>query len=469
MLSEPTVWRNRSPGDTRVELPEIHRTDVSTAIASAKRAAFWSKLSLLERIECLRNAHRALSGAQEPLARGIALETGKPIKEARGEVGAVMSKFELTFEDAAQHLSDLEVAGGPHPARVRRRPRGLAAVVSPFNFPLHLGHGATLAHLLAGNPVLLKPSPLAAAVVAEYVERLQSVLPEGVLTLVQGGGATAAELCSHPAVRSICFTGSATVGKGLLRSLADDLGKEVALELGGKNAVIVCADAAIESAAIAVAEGMCLTAGQRCNATSRVLVDRRIAASFLEVLVEAVKRFIPGDPLNESTRLGPLINASAVERYSRLVRSTEGEWLLPGGVLAVADGLPGHYVQPAIVRLDPVPRGPASLLTEEAFCPILAVQEFGTHAEAIALNNSTDYGLTSSIFTQDEALFWQIADEVSDANVYANLPTTFSPSTLPFGGWNESGNRRPGGRGFIRFVSNEQAIQICKGSWSVRC
>jgi acyl-CoA reductase-like NAD-dependent aldehyde dehydrogenase len=464
-MAEPASWRNRSPGDLSLELAEIRATPVADAVAAAANASRdWGRRPLSHRTTLLSQAKEAIVAHEEELARGIALEMGKPIREARGEIGAVIAKFDLTFQDAERWIRPESVTDGAHPARIHRRPRGPAAVIAPFNFPIHLGHGAALAHLAAGNPVLFKPSPLAAAVAARYADLMAGVLPPGVFTLVQGGAETGRTLCAHPTVRSVCFTGSATAGRHLARELADDVSKDLALELGGKNAAIVCADADLALAAQAVADGLCLTAGQRCNATSRVLVERHASDAFLDALVRALCAYVPGNPLSDTTKLGPLVTGAALERHRRLCERNDIEWILKGSAPGTADGLRGHYVTPAVGRTltalsdsDPA--------CQEVFCPMLLVTPWESEAEAATLNNQTPYGLTCSIFTRSRERFESLAEAVEDANVYANLPTTFSPSTLPFGGWKNSGNRRPGGRGFIRFVTDEQAVQVARGSW----
>jgi acyl-CoA reductase-like NAD-dependent aldehyde dehydrogenase len=402
----------------------------------------------------MRTAQRALSAAKERLAHGVALETGKPITEALGEVGAVIAKIDLTIADAERYLAEETVADGPHPALVRRRPRGPAAVIGPFNFPLHLGHGANVPHLLAGNPVVFKPSPLAANVGADYGAIMAAAFPPGVFSLLQGGGAEGEALCLDPRIRAVCFTGSVPVGRALARALAEDFSKELALELGGNNALIVCADADLEKAAQAAADGACLTAGQRCNATSRVIVEHPVAAEFQRLFLEALAAFQPGDPLLPETRLGPVISNTAVARYERLLAAAKGDWLLPGRVEPVVAGKRGHYVRPAVVlnRNDAV-------VDSECFVPIVQLHVAADLDEAVRIQSATPFGLTASIFTRSEALFRQIGDRIEVGNLYANLPTTFSPSTLPFGGWKNSGNGRSGGRGFIRFTTIEQAVQ----------
>lgn len=449
------TWRNRSPGDLSIDLPEITAGDVPASVDAAVAAApEWARTPLPERIVRLRGAQQALSGAQEELARGIAIETGKPLTEALGEVGAVVAKIDLTIADAERYLAEEKNLGGPHPALIRRRSRGPAAVIGPFNFPLHLGHGANVAHLLAGNPVIFKPSPLAACVAARYGELMSPAFPPGVFQIVQGGGAEGEALGLDPRVRSVCFTGSVPVGKALAIALAEDFFKDLALELGGSNALIVCADADLGKAATAAAEGACLTAGQRCNATSRVIVERSVAREFQSRFLDALAAFQPGDPLLPTTRLGPVISAAAVARYERLLAGTPGEWLLSGEVVPEVGGKRGHFVRPAVVL-----RQDDGATDEECFVPIVSVFIADDLDEAVRLQRATPFGLTASVFTRSEATFRAVGEQLEVGNLYANLPTTFSPSTLPFGGLRASGNGHPGGRGFIRFTTDEQAVQ----------
>lgn len=436
------------PSDLSIEIPSLPATDVEPALVAAVAASQkWAATTLAERCERMRQAQAVLFSAKDELARGIAFETGKPLTEAIGEVGAVIAKFDLTIADAEEHFTARTVSDGQHPASIHRVPMGVATVISPFNFPLHLGHGATVAHLLAGNPVILKPSPLADHVVARYGTLMAGALPHGVFQIVHGGAAEAIALATDPRTRAVCFTGSVSAGRALSRAVADDFSKELALELGGRNSAIICEDADLDRAAEAVADGLCLTTGQRCNATSRVLVDSRIEADFLERLIASIARYVPGDPMLSTTRLGPLVTATSQARYAALT-SASAEWILPGS----CDAKLGYFVTPAIRR------GFADAASEP-FAPILEIETFTALDDATALANGTPFGLTASIFTKNEALFRHLSGVLKMGNVYANLPTTFSPGTLPFGGLGESGNGRPGGRGFIRFCTREQARQ----------
>jgi len=460
MAQDPVTWRNRSPGDLAIELPEAHTGDVVRAVEASRRAfAAWSATTLEERWTRLQACRERLAARSESLSALIATETGKPIREARLELGAAIAKFDLAFADAEKFLRDEPVVDGPHPAAIRRRARGPAAVIAPFNFPIHLGHGAAVAYLLAGNPVLFKPSPLAVNVGLAYAAEMAAELPDGVFLPVPGWGETGRSLALHPAVRSVCFTGSVPAGTALARDLAADYSKALALELGGKNSVLVFADADLAAAAAAVADGACLTSGQRCNATSRVLVEDSVAAEFLALLPASLARYVPGDPLDPATLLGPLVSSAAADRYTSLAGLDAGEWVLPGGrAEGISCGKRGHYVRPAVVVAGPeIDETP--LATQESFVPIIVVERFSGEAAAVGRHEAWRFGLSASVFTSDEARFRRVGDGLSVGNLYGNLPTTFSPSTLPFGGWGASGNGRPGGRGFVRFAAEDQAVQ----------
>jgi acyl-CoA reductase-like NAD-dependent aldehyde dehydrogenase len=450
-----------SPGNLDDLLPPVEPGDVPTALAAAAGCfRDWARRPLEERIAALRAAQESLREHAEELALGMAREMGKPLTEARGEVGAVIAKFDLTIEDALAHLPEKTVNGGPHPAAVRQCPRGPAAVIAPFNFPLHLGHGATVAYLLAGNPVLLKPSPFAPRVALRYGELFSRHLPEGVLQVVPGGRDEAVALATDPRVRAVCFTGSAAAGRELARLLAEDFSKSLALELGGKNSAVIFADANLSAAAEAVAQGLCLTTGQRCNATNRVLIHRSVREEFLERLAVALAPWQPGSPLEESTKLGPLVSEAAVARFLRLAKTSGGTaWLAPTNPGCV-DALRGFYVTPGVLLFSSPAEFLASpLAREEPFSPLLSVESFVEAEEAWAAANAVEQGLTAAVWTRTEATWQAALRELQVGNLYRNLPTTFSPSTLPFPGWKLSGNGHPGGRGFVRSTTEEQAVQ----------
>lgn len=453
--TEPQTWQNASPGDLDTLLEPVTTTDLDAAVQkSVKAFAEWRVTSLEERIAALKQCREKIKSSEDELARLIALEMGKPLAEAKLEVAAVLGKFDFAFADAHEVIADRAVTDGPHPALIRHRGRGPAAVIAPFNFPIHLGHGAAVAYLLAGNTVLFKPSPVTANVGATYAALMQEALPPGVFELVQGWGSVGRALCIHPAVRSVCFTGSVPVGTALAKELASDYSKSLALELGGRNALIVWDNADLAEAAKAAADGLCLTTGQRCNASTRILLNSEIEKPFVELLLESLKRYQPGNPLDANTTLGPLATKAAYNRYERLI-ATKGDWLLEGEALDECTGQRGYYVRPAILKTeDSAPFG-----SDEVFAPIATIETFDTIKQAVALQASTPYGLTASIFTSSAYIFRKLGEQLDVGNLYQNLPTTFSPSALPFGGLRNSGNGKPGGRGFIRFAGDEQSVQ----------
>ena len=278
-----------------------------------------------------------------------------------------------------------------------------------------------------------------------------AITPAGVFELVQGWGDTGRELCLHPAVRSVCFTGSVPVGTGLAKALAADYSKSLALELGGINSLIVCADADLDLAATAAADGLCLTTGQRCNATSRIFLEEKIEKDFVGRFLNSLARYQPGDPLDETTMLGPLVSQAAVQRHADFL-ARSGPKLLAGEVCSAVNGKIGNYVTPVIFQGD-------DGWHHEAFCPVAVVRTFSTSDEVLRHQATLPHGLTASIFTGSKDSFHRIGESLEVGNLYWNLPTTFSPSTLPFGGLRASGNGKPGGRGFIRFAAEEQAVQ----------
>ncbi|GAB4179798.1 MAG: succinylglutamate-semialdehyde dehydrogenase [Terrimicrobiaceae bacterium] len=450
-MTDPDRWINRCPGDLADSFPELTAGDPTAAVTSALEAfTGWRRTSLAARQEMLSDCRSAIESNKEQLAHLIAREVGKPLREARLEMDAVIAKFSFAFQDAEAWVAGRAVTDGPFPGWVRGRARGVAAVVSPFNFPIHLGHGAALSYLLAGNPVVMKPSPLAGHVAAEYGRLMSSCLPPGVFQIVQGWGSVGRELCLDPRVRSVCFTGSLNAGRSLATALAGDFSKSLALELGGHNALIVCSSADIAAAAAAAADGICLTAGQRCNATSRVLVHQSIRETFVDALLASLARYTPGDPCDESTLLGPLISSASLRRYRKLTE-TRGDWLLPGW----SDHSNGWFAKPAILATS----NPTIFGDMETFCPVATLEAFSDTQEAIRLQSADKYGLTASVFTAQDAEFEALGEELEVGNLYRNLPTTFSPSTLPFGGALLAGNGKPGGRDFVRFAITEQAVQ----------
>lgn len=470
MAPDPASWQNANPGDLSDLLPEIAASHSGTVLAAATAAApGWAATPLPERIELLRAAQKVLYAHQEELAQGICREIGKPIVEARSESAALVTKIDFAISDAERFLTEESPDDCPQPSRIRLRSRGPTLVVGPFNFPLHLSNGPSTAHLLAGNPVILKPSPLAPHVCARYAQLIAPIFPSGVFQVAQGGAHLARTLAFDSRIRSVVFTGSFPAGRTLLAELAAlDPAKDVALELGGKNAAIVLRDADFFRAASSIAEATCLTAGQRCNATARVLVEASVLPALLRDLTPAFFPYQPNWPADESTKLGPLTTSASVDRFRTALQPIDGAtFVLPGKVIEKVGSRKGYYVEPCVRAWSNSPTYLAHpSARQEFFAPVLEIIPIEGIEAIISAHNAVPFGLTASVFTASRKNFEHLANHLQVSNVYANLPTTFSPSALPFGGWGDSGNHHPGGRGFIRFATDEQVLQEARDSLS---
>mgnify|MGYP000135609552 CR=1 FL=1 len=453
-----------SPGNLNILLDSIEHTPVEPVITAATKAyRSWAKTPVTKKLELLQGIEADLKNASEELALGIAKEIGKPLTEARGEMAAVVGKFALTYKDAEEYLYPRKIVGGPFEAEIRNIPRGPAVVIGPFNFPLHLANGAIVPHLLSGNPVIFKPSPVGAVVGAKYSEIFMKHLPEGVFGLVQGQADEGTALCTDPRIRNICFTGSVGVGRSIAKSVAGDFSKSVALEMGGKNALILLDDGDVNEAAKAAVDGICATAGQRCNDTSRAIIHKSQVEAFCNKIKEEFKRYTPGDPCKPETTLGVLVNEAAHKRYAENI-SGESEWIVKGSAMNQYEGLPGYYVTPSARIWRTAEEGlRCPIIDKEIFAPLLDIFVANTDEEILKLHNAAPFGLAASIYTSSRERFEEIGADLEVGNLYANIPTIFSPSILPFGGCGLSGNGKPAGRGFIRFTADEQAVQFGKG------
>jgi succinylglutamic semialdehyde dehydrogenase len=331
------------------------------------------------------------------------------------------------------------------------------AVLGPFNFPLHLAHGHVVPALATGNTVVLKPSEVAPACAQAYAEAAEEAgFPPGVFNLVQGRGAAGALLASHPDVDGVLFTGSYATGVNLLEANAHRPGRMLALELGGKNTAVVLDDAPLEKAAYDVLYSALATAGQRCTAVSRVVVERGVAARFVDLLVRHAPGFTCGKPSQEGVFHGPLATQAGLEKFQRFQRVAEDEGhatLLASRALAG-----GHYATGAI-HLVERPRPGSAYEHEEIFGPDLAVYVADDLEAACARAEATPYGLTASVFTASEARFEACAARLRVGCLGWNAPTVGSSSRLPFGGVKHSGNHRPAGLFSTTYCAYPVAVQ----------
>ena len=421
---------------------------IGRAVESARRAfPAWRDGASNERVQALRRLQEIIQSEAENLAEVIAVEVGKPLWEARTEVSAMVNKIEITLSDGLELVRERSFESTPgQTARWRAHARGVLAVLGPFNFPGHLSHGHVVPALATGNSVVVKPSERAPAVGQLYAELISRAgFPPGVFNLIQGDGTQGAKLASHPDVQGVLFTGSYSVGKRIREATLEQPWKLVALEMGGKNGVLVCEDADLEAAANAIAFGAAVTAGQRCSATSRVIVMRGVSDPLIERLTRLFKEIRVGYALDENVFMGPLISAAAREHHTRvlaLAREDGAELLVAGGP---TDGpRPGHYVRPSLHRLPALSRT-SDYQQQEHFIPDVCILEVDSLDEGCGALNATDYGLSGSVFTRERARFEQVYRESRMGILNWNTSTVGASSRLPFGGLGRSGNDRPAG------------------------
>jgi betaine-aldehyde dehydrogenase len=418
-------------------LSEVARAgveEVDEAVARARAALpAWRALAPGERARMLHALADALAEHHEELAVLEARNAGKTIGDARGEMGMVVDTFRYYAGAPERLLGDtIPVAGGQ--AFTIREPVGVVGLITPWNFPLTIASWKLAPALAAGNTVVLKPAELTPLSALRFGElALGAGLPDGVVNVVVGPGRTCGQrLVEHPDVAKIAFTGSTEVGRSIAASAAATI-KRVTLELGGKSANIVFADADLEAAAAAAPLAVFGNAGQDCCARSRILVQESAMDRFLELLEVEVKALRVGDPLAEETQMGPLISAAQREAVASFL---DGH--APIAFRGSAPEGAGFWFAPTV--LAPVEPGDR-VAQEEVFGPIAAVISFRDEAEAIRLANDTIYGLSGSVWTRDGARALRVARAIETGVLSINANTSVRVST-PFGGFKQSGYGR---------------------------
>ncbi len=420
---------------------------VDAAVGAARRAyPRWRDAASSERAVCLRRFAEIIEADREHLAELIAREVGKPLWEASTEVSAMVGKVAITLDQGLDLVQERSFqAAGRRVARWSWHSRGVLAVLGPFNFPGHLSHGHIVPALATGNCVVLKPSEHAPATAQRYAELADRAgFPPGVLNVVQGDGEQGARLSAHAGVAGVLFTGSYAVGRRILEATLDQPHKLVALEMGGKNGVLVCEDANLEVAAADIAFATCVTAGQRCSMTSRVIALREVADELAERLTSIFQQIAIGYPLDPGVFMGPLISTQARARHVATI-----EWAREEGAELLAAGGPcegprrGHYVRPSLHRVPALSNG--LYQTEEHFVPDAFLLQVESLEEGIAALEASDYGLVSSVFSANRASFERVRRESRVGLLNWNTATVGASSELPFGGVGKSGNDRPAG------------------------
>ncbi len=417
--------------------------DLEDAVDAATKAQpGWAATPAPERGEILLRTALLLEQRKEELAALMTREMGKILRETRGDVQIAIDVAKYmagegrraeghTYPSASSNKFDMTV----------RQPLGIVGIITPWNFPIAIPAWKTFPALLAGNAVILKPAsdtPLLALKLAEIMQ--EAGLPDGVLNVITGpGGSLGDALASNKGVNMISLTGSTEVGRRVAELCGRDL-RRCSLELGGKNAVIVLSDADLSAAVDNVALGAFGTTGQRCTATSRVIVQRPVLNEFVERLAAAAQKLVIGNGLKPEVEMGPLVNIGrqqAVHEYTQ-VGKQEGARLVTGGEpLQEGEYSHGAFYKPTIfTEVTPGMR----IAREEVFGPFISIIPVDSYEQAVQVANSTEYGLSTSIFTEDVRIAFRAIRDIESGLVYINAGTTGSEIHLPFGGMKSSGN-----------------------------
>jgi acyl-CoA reductase-like NAD-dependent aldehyde dehydrogenase len=433
---------------TTVPLADVAETDA--AVARARRAFdTWRQVAPADRGRLLRRFAEQVDAHLEELAQLEVRNAGHTVGNARWEAGNVRDV--LTYYSAAPERlfgRQIPVAGGIDVTF--REPLGVVGAIVPWNFPMPIAGWAFAPALAAGNTVVLKPAeltPLTAVRLGELA--LEAGLPEDVFTVLPGkGSAVGQRLVEHPDVRKIVFTGSTEVGKGVMAGCADRV-KRLTLELGGKSANVVFADADLERAAASAPSAVFDNAGQDCCARSRILVQRSAYDRFLELLEPAVQRFRVEDPALDSAEMGPLISRAQWERVASYVPDDA-----PVAFRGTAPAGPGFWFPPTVLApTDPRDR----TLTDEIFGPVVAVVPFEDEADAVRIANEGEYGLSGSIWTRDVGTALRVSRGIEAGNLSVNSNSSVRYST-PFGGFKQSGLGRELGPDALNAFTDEKNV-----------
>ncbi|MBB4634385.1 aldehyde dehydrogenase family protein [Longimicrobium terrae] len=464
--STGNYFENRNPAkqsDLIGLFPRSGREDVDRAVAAAKKGfAEWRLTPAPARGDVLRKVGDLLTARKDEIAKAATREMGKTLQETRGDLQEGI--------DTAYYagVEGRRLFGKTVPSELRnkwamsvRRPIGVTGLITPFNFPLAIPTWKMFPALVCGNSVIIKPAEDTPHTVALLVEILEEAgIPAGVVNLVHGlGEEVGAAIVEHPEIPVISFTGSTETGSHI-GQVCGRMHKRLSLEMGGKNAQIVMPDADLDLAIDGVLWGAFGTTGQRCTATSRLLLHTDIHDEFVERLIERAKKLKLGYGLEKDVDVGPLIHEASrtkVEEYFEIGK--QEATLVLGGERATGEGLDdGFFVQPTIfVDVKPGSR----LATEEIFGPVLSVIRFNDLDEAIRINNEVKYGLSSSVYTRDAVASFRAFQDLDNGITYVNAPTIGAEAHLPFGGVKQTGNgHREGGWEVYEFYSETKVCYL---------
>jgi aldehyde dehydrogenase (NAD+) len=465
------TFESRSPAN-RNDLIGVFPTandDLAAEAVKAARSAYpaWRRMSRIHRAECFDKLAQIIQREVDALATLMAREAGKSLAECRAEVVEGLHMVQYVFGTGRMPVGDViasEIA--EKDAFVRRKPWGVVAVITPWNFPFAVPLWMLGPSLLEGNTAVFKPSEDTPAIGHRLFELFEEAgFPAGTINLLQGEGPVGEALVKNPGVNVVLFTGSYDVGKRIQQISAEQADRIVAAEMGSKSAVIVCDDARMDLAVSAGIISAFKTSGQRCVSAGRILVAEKRVDEFAEKFVAMAKRLRMGNPLDSANFTGPVINQAAVEkilRYNALAREEGATILLDGGRLTGPEHKDGNYLSPFIYRINHTPK--VRCIREEVFGPHLAIVPFQTVEHAIEIYNDTDYGLSLGVITEDYRKMRLFREECNFGMGYVNLPCIGAEVHLPFGGVKKSGNGHPSAAGLVEAVTHKIAWTVNHGT-----
>lgn len=448
--------------------PQATPEEVSRAVDAA-RAAFpaWRRTSRILRAECFDRLAQLIKRDTDALATLMARECGKNITECRAEVVEGLHMVQYVFGVGRQGVFGEVVASeiAEKDAFTRRKPWGVVAVVTPWNFPFAVPLWMLGPSLLEGNTCVFKPSEETAAVGQRLVELfVESGFPAGTVNLVQGTGLVGEAIVKNSGVNVVCFTGSYAVGERIQEVSAKIPNRIVAAEMGGKNAVIVCEDAKFDLAVNAGILSAFKTTGQRCVSASRIIVHESLLDRYAQAFTETAKRLRFGDPLDATNFAGPLVNRRGVEKvlsYNALAKKEGVKVLADGSEIPSANGK-SCFLTPFIYQTNANPT--SRVIHEEVFGPHVALIPFKTDEEAARIYNDTEYGLSMAVITESYRRMRFFRDECEYGMGYVNLPSIGAEVHLPFGGVKKSGNGHPSAAGLVEVVTHNTAWTVNHGT-----
>lgn len=453
---------NPATEETLAQIAEANLADVESSVQAATDAFnSWRLTPAPLRGELLFKVGDILKTKKEELARLLTQDMGKIIAEARGDIQEAIDMAYFMGGEGRRLLGYTAPVEMPNKFGMAvRDPSGVVGIITPWNFPIAVPSWKIFPALIAGNTIIWKPSPETPAISAAFVKVFEEAgLPAGVFNLLLAPGADVAKaIVNHPGVRVLSFTGSTTTGRAIAEA-AGKLNKKVSLEMGGKNAIIVLDDANLELVTDATLWAAFGTTGQRCTAASRLIVQKGIAPQLKESLLARTKKLTLGNGLDPNVEVGPVINKAALDRIDNYVQIglKEGARALVGASMANVNGK-GFFYAPTL--FDGVQPG-STLEAEEVFGPVLSIIEVNSLEGAIAVNNRSQYGLSTSIFTQDVNRAFTAMRDIFTGLVYINHGTTGAEIQFPFGGVRGTGNgHREAGQAALELFTEWKSIYV---------